>query len=140
MIRLLLAALLLPPPAMAQDITTTGLITQTHTMDAGHGAASTATITAPGSGTNGPSNAQIGYSINLKKSNWWSGPWTSGELDGIYVTVRQGGNNSDASGILIDVQNEGQSFLSAAEMVSNIVNPATNTLTYGIDLQQGVLS
>jgi len=45
----------------------------------------------------------------------------------------------DSSGILINVQNQGHGFLSATEFSSTIVNPIQNILTYGIDVQEGVL-
>lgn len=136
----MLTLFLTTAPVFGQGLAPNGPIIQNYTMGQNPGAAFTASIKSPGSGINGPQSAQVGYSVNVQKPNWWSGPWGYGEIDGIYVTVRQGGVNSDASGILVDVQNEGLSFLAATEMVSNIVNTTTNTFTYGIDLQQGVLN
>jgi hypothetical protein len=40
---------------------------------------------------------------------------------------------------LINVQNQGHGFLSATEFASSIVDPVQNVLTYGIDVQEGVL-
>jgi hypothetical protein len=40
---------------------------------------------------------------------------------------------------LINVQNQGNGFLSATEFASTIVDPVKNVLTYGIDVQEGVL-
>jgi len=100
----------------------------------------TVNTTAVGSGKNGPSTAQVGMIVNATKDNWFSGPAVTGELDGIYITTRQGGPGSDSSGILVDVQNTGQGFLSSTEMVSNIVDPVKNVITHGIGLQDGVLN
>ncbi|MGB6487360.1 MAG: hypothetical protein WBE91_10795 [Steroidobacteraceae bacterium] len=91
-----------------------------------------------GSGVDGPLTAQTGVTINMSKDNWWTGGMI-GEIDGLNVLLRQNGPNSDASGILINVQNQGHGFLSATEFASTIVDPVSNTLTYGIDVQEGVL-
>jgi len=100
--------------------------------------AATVTANALGSGVNGPLAAQTGLSINIQKDNWWTGGKV-GEVDGLNVLVRQNAPHSDSSGILVNVQNQGNGFLSDTEMVSSIVDPVTNSLTYGIDLQEGVL-
>ncbi len=101
---------------------------------------SVATITgsARGSGINGPATAQTGMTINFVKDNWWTGGKV-GEVDGLNVLVRQNAPDSDSSGILINVQNQGNGFLSATEFSSTIVDPVKNVLTYGIDVQEGVL-
>lgn len=100
--------------------------------------AATVTADAVGSGKNGPLTAQTGMSINLSKDNWWTGG-DVGEIDGLNVLVRQNGPHSDSSGILVNVQNQGHGFLSATEFASSIVDPIQNILTYGIDVQEGVL-
>lgn len=101
---------------------------------------SAATITgnARGSGVNGPATAQTGLTINFAKDNWWTGGKV-GEVDGLNILVRQNGPHSDSSGILVNVQNQGHGFLSATEFSSTIVDPIQNVLTYGIDVQEGVL-
>lgn len=101
---------------------------------------SAATITgnALGSGGNGPATAQTGLTINFAKDNWWTGGKV-GEVDGLNILVRQNGPHSDSSGILVNVQNQGRGFLSATEFSSTIVDPIKNVLTYGIDVQEGVL-
>jgi hypothetical protein len=101
---------------------------------------SVATITgsARGSGVNGPATAQTGMTINFSKENWWTGGKV-GEVDGLNVLVRQNAPHSDSSGILVNVQNQGHGFLSATEFSSTIVDPVKNVLTYGIDVQEGVL-
>jgi hypothetical protein len=100
--------------------------------------AATITGTARGSGVNGPATAQTGMTINFAKDNWWTGGKV-GEVDGLNILVRQNGPHSDSSGILVNVQNQGHGFLSATEFASSIVDPIQNVLTYGIDVQEGVL-
>jgi hypothetical protein len=100
--------------------------------------AATITGTARGSGINGPLTAQTGMTINFAKDNWWTGGKV-GEVDGLNILVRQNGPHSDSSGILVNVQNQGRGFLSATEFSSTIVDPVQNILTYGIDVQEGVL-
>src|SRR5271167_4540273 len=100
--------------------------------------AATVTANALGSGVNGPLTAQTGMIVNMTKDNWWTGGKV-GEVDGLDVFVRQNAPDSDSSGILVNVQNQGHGFLSATEFASSIVDPVTNTLTYGIDVQEGVL-
>ena len=100
--------------------------------------AATVTGNALGSGVNGPLTAQTGMSINISKDNWWTGGKV-GEVDGLGIMVRQNGPHSDSSGILVNVQNQGHGFLSATEFVSTIVDPIPNVITYGIDVQEGVL-
>jgi hypothetical protein len=87
---------------------------------------------------NGPATAQTGMTINFAKDNWWTGGKV-GEVDGLNILVRQNGPHSDSSGILVNVQNQGHGFLSATEFASSIVDPVKNVLTYGIDVQEGVL-
>lgn len=101
-------------------------------------AAATVTANALGSGVNGPLTAQTGMTINIQKDNWWTGGKV-GEVDGLGILVRQNGPRSDSSGILVNVQNQGNGFLSATEFASSIVDPVKNVLTYGIDVQEGVL-
>ena len=100
--------------------------------------AATVLANARGSGVNGPLTAQTGMSINIQKDNWWTGGKV-GEVDGLGILVRQNGPHSDSSGILVNVQNQGHGFLSATEFASSIVDPVQNVLTYGIDVQEGVL-
>jgi hypothetical protein len=91
--------------------------------------AATVTANALGSGVNGPETAQTGLTVNISKDNWWTGGKV-GEIDGINVMLRQNAPGSDGSGILINVQNQGNGFLSATEFASTIVDPArTRSLT-----------
>jgi hypothetical protein len=104
-----------------------------------YASAGTITANALGSGVNGPQTAQTGLTVNISKDNWWTGG-KEGEIDGVNVMLRQNGPHSDSSGILINVQNQGNGFLSATEFSSTIVDPVSNTLTHGIDVQEGVLN
>src|SRR6202451_791410 len=103
-----------------------------------YASAETVTANALGSGVNGPLTAQTGLTINMTKDNWWTGGKV-GEVDGLNVLLRQNAPDSDSSGILVNVQNQGNGFLSATEFASSIVDPIKNVLTYGIDVQEGVL-
>ena len=96
-------------------------------------------VDAAGSGTNGPTTAQAGLRVNLTKRNWFAGGATVGEIDGAYITVRQGGAGSDAAGLLLDVQNTGTGFLAGIEMQVTAVDTVANVLTRDIDVQIGVL-
>jgi len=100
----------------------------------------TINMSAVGAGVNGPLNAQTGLSVFAIKDNWFSGPASVGEIDGINVFMRQGGQNSDGSGILVNVQNTGTGFLAMDEMVSSIFDPSQNIITQEIDVQDGVLN
>jgi hypothetical protein len=104
-----------------------------------YASAATVTANALGSGVDGPQTAQTGLTVNISKDNWWTGGKV-GEIDGINVMMRQNGPGSDGSGILINVQNQGNGFLSATEFSSTIVDPVHNKITYGIDVQEGVLN
>lgn len=104
-----------------------------------YASAATVTASALGSGVDGPETAQTGFTVAISKDNWWTGG-KEGEIDGVNVMLRQNGPDSDASGILINVQNQGNGFLSATEFASTIVDPVSNTLTHGIDVQEGVLN
>jgi hypothetical protein len=104
-----------------------------------YASAATVTANALGSGVNGPETAQTGLTVNISKDNWWRGGKV-GEIDGINVMVRQNAPGSDGSGILINVQNQGNGFLSATEFASTIVDPVRNKITHAIDVQEGVLN
>jgi hypothetical protein len=104
-----------------------------------YASAATVTANALGSGVNGPLTAQTGLTVNISKDNWWTGGKV-GEIDGINVMMRQNAPGSDGSGILINVQNQGNGFLSATEFASTIVDPVHNKITHAIDVQEGVLN
>jgi hypothetical protein len=93
--------------------------------------------TAVGSGVNGPATAQLGLDVTIVKDNWWTGG-AVGELDGIAITVRNNSATdwSDTGGILINVQSQGNGFIAATEYVATIVDPFSNTITHGMDIQE----
>lgn len=91
--------------------------------------------TAQGSGVNGPATAHVGLTVQHVKQNWTTTP-AVGEIDGIYVNVRQGGEGSDAGGILINVQNTGGGFLAATEYVASVADPASGQIIDAIRTQQ----
>ena len=95
--------------------------------------------TATGSGTNGPATAQIGLNINHQKLNYLT---TSavGEVDGLYVTVRQGGPGSDVAGILVDVGNTGSGYSAILEGVSTQMAPTTGASVRAVRAQLGTLN
>ena len=106
----------------------------------------TVNLAAAGSGKNGPLTAQTGLVVSALKDDWASSPVVAavGEIDGLYINLRQGGATSDGAGILINAANTGQGFLAATEMLTLIYDPTTlgrpdAAPVYGIDLQDGVL-
>lgn len=84
-----------------------------------------------GTGTIGPNNADFAITISLLKQNW-GGAASAGELDGMNIIVRNGGNNSDTTGFLINVGNAGIGFNALFEGV-------TNAGGKGLDVQCGVV-
>ncbi len=97
------------------------------------------TSTATGSGTNGPQTAQIGLNISHQKQDYLT---TSavGEVDGLYVTARQGGPGSDVGGILVDVGNTGNGFTAILEGSSAQMAPTTGAVTRQVRVQLGGLN
>lgn len=96
-----------------------------------------------GSSKNGPASADVGLSISHIKKNAQSGA-TSGEIDGQYIVVRQGGptptsrqTSSDHAGLLIDSAsfgNPGHGFIIEGAL-SNL-DSAGNVL-YSLQAQVG---
>jgi hypothetical protein len=125
-----------PEPKVNSAPLTVGPVALTGTT---YASAAIVTANALGSGVNGPETAQTGLTVNISKDNWWTGGKV-GEIDGINVMMRQNAPGSDGSGILINVQNQGNGFLSATEFSSTIVDPLRNKITHGIDVQEGVLN
>lgn len=104
-----------------------------------------------GSGFTGPSNADYGITISQRKKGFAgvSAP-TSGEIDGLYVVVRQDGlrstttgaaNSSDASGILVDISNvDACGFTSAWEASTSNYSTSLGASEYSIQTQIGVIT
>lgn len=103
-----------------------------------------------GSGKNGPDSADYGMTIAIHKKGYGSdNSPPAGEIDGLNIFVRQDGpkgepsggdNSSDASGILVNVQNvEDVGFTSAWEASTSNVERAGDTITKSVQTQIGVL-
>lgn len=103
-----------------------------------------------GSGKNGPDSADYGMTIAIHKKGYGSdNSPPAGEIDGLNIFVHQDGpkgepsggdNSSDASGILVNVQNvEDVGFTSAWEASTSNVERAGNTITKSVQTQIGVL-
>jgi hypothetical protein len=110
----------------------------THRTGAAQDAGLFITSTAIGSGVNGPATAQSGLNINHQKTNFLT-TTAVGEIDGLYVTVCQGGPTSDAGGILVDIRSAGNGFTAQYEGVSHKVDN-TGAATQSIRVQMGAIS
>lgn len=95
-------------------------------------------MTCVGAGINGPADAQVGLTVKAIKDNWWSGS-AAGEVDGLYVVVRQGGT-SDSAGLCVDAQTTGTGFVTGHEYVVSVVDAATNRFTFNLDVQSGAIN
>lgn len=96
-------------------------------------------MTGQGSGTNGPATAQFGVNMSCAKDSWQTTN-TVGEIDCLNISLHQGGPGSDASGILIGVQNTGQGFANDMEMVVSQVNASNDSIPYYEDIQLGSIT
>lgn len=94
-------------------------------------------VNATGSGVNGPQTASSGVAITAIKKGFFTPQAGIGELDGAYIFLRQDGQTSDGSGLLINAQNTGLGFLSATEFAVSTVDVKTNTLSQAADIQTG---
>lgn len=88
---------------------------------------------------NGPGTAQIGLNINHQKTNYLT-TTAVGEIDGLYVTVRQGGPGSDVGGLLVDVGNTGNGFSAILEGVAAQMAPTTGATQRAVRAQMGSLN
>lgn len=89
-----------------------------------------------GSTSNGPTNADIGMGISVLKNNF-SATSVRGELDAMYLVVRNGGTASDSSGILIDISHAGSGYQGAIETATTLYSGATQIK--GVKCQIGVI-
>lgn len=105
---------------------------------------------AKGSGKNGPISADVGMTIAVHKQGYAGATSpTAGEIDGLAIFVRQDGpkgnasgtaSTSDASGILVNVQNiEDVGFTSAWESSSSNWNRTSGGVVRSIQTQIGIL-
>lgn len=103
-----------------------------------------------GSGLNGPASADCGMTVGVRKKGFAGATRPdTGEIDGLYIVVRQDGPtgqpnagplSSDASGILVDIQNTNDcGFTSAWEAVTSNYNTTSAAIGYSINTQIGAL-
>ena len=60
-------------------------------------------------------SADFGIGVNVTKKNFHTPAAGAGELDGMYIVVRNGGDRSDTGAILMDVASYGNDFLAQTE-------------------------
>lgn len=105
---------------------------------------------AQGSGKNGPVSADYGHTIAIHKKGYGGAiDPLPGEIDGLSIMVRQDGpkgqpsgsaNSSDASGILVNIQNvEDVGFTSALETSTSNITRGGSGISRSIQTQIGVL-
>lgn len=97
-----------------------------------------------GSGANGPSNADYAGSFSTIKQDWFNTTQV-GEIDGLNITVRQGGRltagiNSDAAGALINVGIvHGSGWAGCVEAQTSTFNSVTAAVQIQVQTAMGVL-
>lgn len=105
---------------------------------------------AQGSGKNGPDSADYGHTIAVHKKGYGGAiDPLPGEIDGLSIMIRQDGpkgqpsgsaNSSDASGILVNIQNvEDVGFISAWEASTSNITRGASGISRSIQTQIGVL-
>lgn len=105
---------------------------------------------AQGSGKNGPDSADYGHTIAVHKKGYGGAiDPLPGEIDGLSIMIRQdgpkgqpsgGANSSDASGILVNIQNvEDVGFTSAWEASTSNITRGVSGISRSIQTQIGVL-
>ncbi|QEU28853.1 hypothetical protein [Pseudomonas luteola] len=92
---------------------------------------------ALGSGYNGPTNADIGQKIYIRKKGFTEGSSAAGEIDGLQIVVRQGGRLSDCSGILANVVHYGTGYSAVLEGLTGLVE--NNVLTKQVQTQAAII-
>lgn len=106
-------------------------------------------IRPTGSGENGPSSADVGKTLSIIKKDWGTTN-VNGEIDGLYIFLRQGGpdgapgtpfeDRSDAAGILINAANRGTSgAVEAFEAVVSNIDRA-GAIAKQVKVQSAVIS
>lgn len=97
---------------------------------------------AQGSGVNGPGSADFGFVVDIEKKDLSSATAEIGEIDGIYIRVRNGTDTTDATprsdcaGILSNVQAMDDTGFSAfAEAQSDILSRSTGLATKTTSIQ-----
>lgn len=107
---------------------------------------------AEGSVINGPGTAELGHTISLMKEGFGTGTAKGGEIDGLYIVVRQdgpraneanasGANRSDACGVLIDAAfYDKTGFTGGIEGATALLNPADNSSMKRLSYQIGCIN
>lgn len=103
-----------------------------------------------GSGKNGPTSADVGFGVSVIKKGFGTATRPpAGEIDGLYIVVRQDGPqgtisddvaSSDAAGILVDAQTVGDAgFISVSDCQSSQIDATTFELLRRMQVQSGVI-
>lgn len=107
---------------------------------------------AEGSVVNGPGTAELGHTISLMKEGFGTGSAKGGEIDAMYICLRQDGprvndanafgqNRSDACGILIDAAfYDKTGFTGGIEGATALLNPADNSSMKRLSYQIGCIN
>lgn len=103
-----------------------------------------------GSGKNGPVSADVGLGLSVIKQGFGGATRpAAGEMDGLYIVVRQDGpqgtasgatNSSDASGILVDAQIVGDAgFIAIADCQSSQIDATSFAFLRRMQVQAGAI-
>jgi polygalacturonase len=102
-------------------------------------------VKTEGSGFNGPVAASFAQELHVEKDNYLT-TTTPGEIDGLYIFIRQGGDTNPATeksaacAILCDVVGvDGCGYIGVSEAATQLVNSA-GVAQKSINIQQGILN
>lgn len=111
---------------------------QDNSAHAGHGHSAVHIESKPiGTGAIGPTNADFGLTVSLLKQGFNGGSALAGELDGMYIAVRNDGTNSDTTAALFDVANYGAGFNALFEGNTSYITGGS--VTQAVNNQAGVV-
>jgi hypothetical protein len=92
-----------------------------------------------GGGVNGPTSADYGQTISVRKKNIGTANALTGEIDGLNIVVgNDGQSTSDAGGILINVANLSDGFTTTIEGVSSAYSADKSYIIRQVRYQIGV--
>jgi hypothetical protein len=92
-----------------------------------------------GGGINGPTSADYGFTVSVRKKNIGTVNAITGEIDGINVVVaNDGATTSDAGGILLNVANLSDGFTVCEEGVSSAYSADKSYIVRQVRYQIGV--
>lgn len=92
---------------------------------------------AKGSGQSGQGTADVGLSVLVLKEGVGSGTERSGELNGVDISIRNGGADCDSAGILMNVGAYGTGFHALIEGV--VTNVQNNVIVQALNVQLCVI-